>query len=267
MRRQFGVLALALSMAGAAVQPGAAQPKLSGPAAAGYTQLFMSPCGEPYRGKPGDAYPAALWFKQADLNHDGIIDLKEFRADHEGFFDALDADGNGVLDGPELAFYERQVAPDVFTPERIGQADRPGLMLAVDDGREPWRDGAGLILVQQWLPGLQQGPEGGHPGEIKGYNPDAAGAAKGPSGDLGARRRQPKELLAAAPFGLLAEPEPVRAADTDLDGRVTKAEFLAAADRRFKTLDKRHDGRLTLDELPMTAWQAAAEKGRGKSRG
>jgi hypothetical protein len=260
MRRQLGVLALGLGLAGVAVAPGVAQ-QLRGPAAAGFTQLFISPCGEPYRGKPGDPYPAALWFKQADLNHDGVIDLKEFRADHEGFFDALDADGNGVLDGPELAFYERQVAPDVFTPERIGRADRPGLALAADNG------GAKLILVQQWLPGLVQGPEGGHPGEAKGYNPDAAGSAKGPTGDLGASRRQPKELLAAAPFGLLAEPEPVRAADTDLDGRVTKAEFLAAADRRFKVLDKHKDGKLTLDELPMTAWQAAAEKGRGKNRG
>lgn len=263
MRAQLGVLALAVGLAAAAAHPGGAQPKLSGPAAAGYTQLFMSPCGEPYRGKPGDAYPAALWFKQADLNHDEVIDLKEFRADHAGFFDALDADSNGVLDGPEVAFYERQVAPDVFTPERIGQADRPGLALARDDRR----DGAQLIRVQQWLPGLAQGPEGGHPGEAKGYNPEVNGAARGPTGDLGASRRQPKELLAAAPFGLLAEPEPVRAADTDLDGRVTKAEFLAAADRRFKALDKRHDGKLTLDELPMTAWQAAAEKGRGKIRG
>jgi hypothetical protein len=262
MRRQLGVLALALGMAGAAVQPGAAQPKLSGPAAAGFTQLFMSPCGEPYRGKPGDPYPAALWFKMADLNHDGVIDLQEFRADHAGFFDALDADGNGVLDGPEVAFYERQVAPDVFTPERLSQLSHPELALTSLDGR----DGARLIRVQQWLPGLQQGPDGGHPGEEKGYNPDAAGSAKGPASDLGASRRQPKQLLAAAPFGLLAEVEPVRAADTNLDGRVTKAEFLAAADRRFKALDKRHDGRLTLDELPMTAWQAAMEKGR-KNRG
>lgn len=268
MRRQLGLLALAVGMAGATLQPGATQPKLSSPAAAGFTQLFISPCGEPYRGRPGEPYPAALWFKQADLNHDGVIDLKEFRADHEGFFDALDADGNGVLDGPELAFYERQVLPDVFTPERIGRADRPGRALALDDGRADSRDGeARLIKVQQWLPGLQQGPEGGHPGEAKGYNPDANGSARGLPGDLGASRPKPRELLAAAPYGLLAEAEPVRAADTDLDGRVTKAEFLAAADRRFKALDKRHDGKLTLDELPMTAWQAAAEKGRGKNRG
>jgi hypothetical protein len=61
---------------------------------------------------------------------------------------------------------------------------------------------------------------------------------------------------------LLAEAEPVRAADTNLDGRVSKAEFLAAADRRFKILDKLKDGKLTLEELPMTVSQAAQAKRR-----
>ena len=50
------------------------------------------------------------------------------------------------------------------------------------------------------------------------------------------------------------------AADTDLDGRITKAEFMAAAERRFKLLDKRGDGKLTLDELPMTPSQAELAK-------
>jgi hypothetical protein len=52
----------------------------------------------------------------------------------------------------------------------------------------------------------------------------------------------------------------VTAADANFDGRITKAEFLAAADRRFKRLDKRGDGKLTLDELPKTVAQAEAEQ-------
>ena len=119
MRRQLRTVVLALALvAGAA----SAQPARS-PAAAGFTQLFISPCGEPYRGRPGDPYPVVLWFKQADLNHDGVVDRAEFRADHAGFFDALDADGNGVLEGPELAFYERQVVPDVLGPDRVSVAE------------------------------------------------------------------------------------------------------------------------------------------------
>ena len=60
----------------------------------------------------------------ADLNHDGVIDRAEFRADHAGFFDALDANGDGVLDGPEVAFYESHVVPDVLGPSRTGPAHR-----------------------------------------------------------------------------------------------------------------------------------------------
>lgn len=256
MRKELGLLTLALGLAGVAASALHAQP-LRGPLAAGFTQLFISPCGEPYRGKPGDPYPAALWFKQADLNHDGVVDLTEFRADHAGFFEALDADDSGVLEGPELQFYETKVAPDVFAPETLSlRADPPAL---------PGRDGARLYLAQQWLPGLTKPAEGTHPGEEKGYNPDAAGSAKGPLADLSAGRSAPQRrgLVAAAAYGLLAEAEPVRAADNNLDGKVSKVEFLAAADRRFKRLDKRGDGSLTLDELPPTAAQLVlARRGR-----
>ncbi len=244
MRRGFGALALAVGLGCLAAHPGAAQPAAArGPAAAGFTQLFISPCGEPYRGRPGEPYPVALWFKQADLNHDGVIDLAEFRADHAGFFDALDADGNGYLDGPEVAFYESRVVPDVLGPDRISQ-----LML-------PERDGAKLYLAQLGFP--TQTPAGGHPNESTSHGYTAPNGPKGPIDGLDSRRPARRELVGAAAYGLLAEPEPVRAADTDLNGRITKAEFLAAADRRFKLLDKRHDGKLTLDELPVTASQAA----------
>lgn len=254
MRRRPSVLTvtlgLAFGLAGAAVQPGLAQTGgVRGPAAAGFTQLFISPCGEPYRGRPGEPYPVALWFKQADANHDGVVDRAEFRADHAGFFDALDGDGNGVLDGPELAFYEQRVVPDILGPDSIA--------LAAPRTVRAGRMGAKLFLAQ-----LSQTPEGGHPGDSSAHGYQAPGGAKGPPEELGARRRAPRELVGAAAYGLLVEPEPVRAADTDLDGRVTKAEFLAAADRRFKLLDKRKDGKLTLDELPLTVSQAQLAKGK-----
>jgi len=250
MRRALELATLVLGLSALAAQPGAAQGPTRGPAfAAGYTQLFISPCGEPYRAKPGEPYPVALWFKQADLNHDGVIDLQEFRADHAGFFDALDADGNGYLDGPEVGFYEARVVPDVLGPDSVSLASPP-----------PWRGGAALIRAQ--LGGLGQPAEGSHPNEPRGYT--GAGGAKGPVNELDARRPVRKTFVGAAAYGLLAEPEPVRAADANIDGHVTKAEFLAAADRRFKLLDKKQDGKLTLDELPMTAAQAAADRGRRK---
>jgi hypothetical protein len=236
MRWWLGALGVLSALAGAA----AAQ-TVSGGAhlVGGFTQLFISPCGEPYRGRTADPYPVALWFKQADLNHDGVIDKAEFRADHAGFFDALDADGNGVLDGTEVGFYEHKVAPDVFG----APTPRFGALTS------PWRDGAQLILVQGT--GMPPGGQGPTPGQE---------GAHGPLPGLNAQRPKPAEPLeGAAAYGLLREPEPVSAADTDLDGRVTKAEFLAAADRRFKRLDKNGDGKLTPDELPMTASQSEAE--------
>src|SRR4051794_27014521 len=101
MRPWLVLLPLAAFLAG----PAAAQ-KVQSPQAAGFTQLFISPCGEPYRGRDADPYPVVLWFRQADANHDGAIDKAEFRADHAGFFDALDSDGSGYLDGTEVSFYE-----------------------------------------------------------------------------------------------------------------------------------------------------------------
>ncbi len=227
MRRWILVLSASALAAGAA---------LAQPAKPIFTQLFISPCGEPYRGGPGDPYPVSLWFKQADLNKDGAIDKTEFRADHMGFFDALDSDGNGVLDNIEISFYENKVVPDVLHNERFGALS----------------GGAGLILVQ-----LQGGPHAEDAGPNMGPH--------GPAPDLGAsRRRGGIPLEGAAAFNFLREPEPILAADADINGRVSKAEFLAAADRRFKRLDRNADDRLTPEELPLTASQADAGGGGGK---
>lgn len=53
----------------------------------------------------------------------------------------------------------------------------------------------------------------------------------------------------AARYSLLNEPEPVLAADADVSGKVTRAEWLQATERRFAKLDRDKTGRLTLPEL------------------
>jgi hypothetical protein len=247
--RRLKVLTTAVILAGtlsvATAERGVAQPPIPGRAhlVGGFSQLFISPCGEPYRGRPGDAYPVVLWFRQADLNHDGVIDKTEFRADHAGFFDALDPDRRGYLDGADVAYYEHRVAPDLFGPERIS------LLLPPDAG--PDHMGAKLIRVQGRLSGALGNPNNPQDQPMSGIE-----GAQGPASGLGARRKTPKDLVGAQAYTLLIEAEPLSSADTNLDGRITKAEFMAAADRRFALLDKRHDGRLTLDELPMTVTQA-----------
>ena len=56
--------------------------------------------------------------------------------------------------------------------------------------------------------------------------------------------------LGAGRYGYLAAPEPVAAADTNLDRGVTRAEFAQAAKVRFKALDRNGDGAITRAELP-----------------
>jgi Ca2+-binding EF-hand superfamily protein len=57
------------------------------------------------------------------------------------------------------------------------------------------------------------------------------------------------EATGAGGLGLLSIPEPVAAADTNLNRGVSSLEFEQAAAARFQRLDTNHDGKLTLDEL------------------
>jgi hypothetical protein len=82
------------------------------------------------------------------------------------------------------------------------------------------------------------------------------GRRRGKGGDGGAT----EALMGGAGFyELISEPEPVASADTNLTGKVTLADFLAAADRRFDRLDAKGLGYLTLADLPKTPVQRAAE--------
>jgi hypothetical protein len=59
----------------------------------------------------------------------------------------------------------------------------------------------------------------------------------------------PRGLQGAARYTLLNIPQPVAAADTDLDRAITIAEFQRAAAHRFRLLDRNGDQRLGLAEL------------------
>lgn len=84
----------------------------------------------------------------------------------------------------------------------------------------------------------------------------------GPAG--GGRRSDGDSLVGsevmggASAYQLIAEPEPVAAADANLTGRISLADFLAAADRRFNRLDSKGLGYLTLADLPKTPVQQVA---------
>jgi hypothetical protein len=57
-------------------------------------------------------------------------------------------------------------------------------------------------------------------------------------------------LAGAAPYSLLNDPQPIRSADFNLDGRVTLIEYQRKAREVFVRLDRSRDGVLTRTELP-----------------
>lgn len=187
--------------------------------------LFISPCGQPFRAPKGAPYPVADWFKQADKNSDGKLDHAEFMADTEAFFKILDLRKDGVLDDYDIAVYEHRMVPEILGLQTSfnGFAPKPRI----------W-------LVQQ--PSMGQGD-----GDDEGPKPPK---------DLD------ESKVGAAPFSFFNSPEPVTAADTQFRGVVTKADFMALGERRFTALDKTNAGFLTLATLPKTEVQLALEGSR-----
>lgn len=178
-------------------------------------RLFISPSGEPFR--QGDG--AAAWFAQADADHDGALTPQEFRNDALRFFKILDQNADGAIDGFETARYENELAPEIN--RTAADPDRP------PPGAE----------------GERRGPGGPPPGE-------GPGGRRGGGEKRGGPRDAKMMRDGAARFSYLDIPEPIRAADLNLDWRVTEAEWLKAADKRFGLLDPKGLGRLTPDALP-----------------
>jgi len=71
--------------------------------------------------------------------------------------------------------------------------------------------------------------------------------------------RYQKQIVGASQYGLIDEPQPIRAADANLDFRVKADEWINASNQRFTILDRNEDDFLTLDELPKTPAQIAGE--------
>lgn len=197
-----------------------------------FGRLFISPMGEPFRG--GDA-PEKNWFAGADRDHDGRISRTEFTADAMRFFASLDLNHNGQIDPAEIDHYEQVIVPEIGGGRDIG------------DGGFP---------ASRPRPGGRPGGE--HHGGMGGGRRGGGGAG-GPGGE--GRSPQSGEPEGGSPayvfrasgagrFGYLATPEPVSAADADLDRIVTAHEFVAAASRRFEILDQNGDGLIEPRELP-----------------
>jgi len=200
--------------------------------------IFLSPAGQPFHAGAGQPYPVAQWFAQTDTNHDGRITREEFRADFEAFFNTLDVNQDGVIDSFELDDYEQKVAPEILSVLERPQVEAPSASPSAPSGDGPIE-----------VPGAGRRRRGGAEGGADGQG------GQGRAGNSTTRL----SVLGAAAYSLFPEPEPVASADTDFDGKITRSEFLAAADRRFDQLDAKKLGYLSLDNLPRTPDQIAIE--------
>lgn len=191
----------------------------------GRGQLFISPMGEPFRASLRSGAAQDLWFTGADADGDGRITLAEFQRDAARFFAVLDRGKDGEIDPDDFAYYENVLVPEI----RVGSG-----------GRGPASEGGGRR-------GGERGRGGGGPG-----GGGAAGQAMqfGSGDGNGKKSAIVHERIGAARFGFFNLPEPVIAADVNLNRGVDRGEFAKAATTRFAALDRNHDGALTRGELP-----------------
>ena len=173
---------------------------------------FISPMGEPFRPPSSGEAPIARWFVRADQNHDGVLTADEMQADADRFFARLDSDRDGQIDPHEVTAYEHEIAPDVQVNSQWKRRRGEAAPKPEFDRNRP-----------AWDSTRQREDR------YDGYRADG--------------------LQGAARYGLLNIPQPVASADADLNRLITLAEFRQAASYRFKLLDGRGQGRITLPEL------------------
>jgi hypothetical protein len=222
---------------------------------AGPPGLFVSPFGELFFSDPGAPWPSADWLAAADADGDARLTFEEFAADGRRVFAELDIDRDARIGPAELAAYEQDL-----------QAANARLPMGGPGGRGPGGPPPGFppsFLAGSGEQQMPPGGGGGMPGGGMRGGPPGAGMMRPP------RVRAPTGPFAYGPIaaaGFFNYPQPVKAADRDVNQFVTAQEWAEATERWFLMLDADRDGALTLATLPKTPLQDLVE-GRAPPRG
>jgi Ca2+-binding EF-hand superfamily protein len=150
--------------------------------------------------------------------------------------------------------------------EREFTADFLRFFASLDLDHDGQIDGGELERYETATPELRTGGFGGVLG------------GSGSSGDDGGESRPARRVgsymgandpQGAGRFDLLRIPEPVASMDTDLKGRISRAQAEDAAAYRFSLLDVQHHGYLLLSDLPQTFAQQhhSVDGGHGHGKG
>jgi Ca2+-binding EF-hand superfamily protein len=226
---------------------------------------FISPMGEPFITPTPGQDTLSTWFAQADSNHDGNLSAIEMQQDAARFFTLLDLNHDGEIDPDEMTNYETVIAPQVHTGAAMMRARQEAPSGDDGGGGGDGDEGGGRGGGGEGGGG-GGGGGGGHRGGGGGGG-GHRGGGEGGGGGGGFTTAGPTGPEGAARFGLLNIPEPVAAADTNLNRGVSTDEFRQAAISRFQLLDTNHDGRLTVAELEALRPSGPPPGARGHGRG
>ncbi|MGU3316034.1 hypothetical protein ACLBWH_10835 [Sphingomonas sp. M6A6_1c] len=166
--------------------------------------------------------------------------------------------GDDAAPDPERAWFDAADANKDGAITRVEfQADASRFFATLDRKHDGEIDPDDIDYYESTIaPEVRSGSGG--PGVIASGS-DSDGGGKAPAYDAG--------KLGAARFSYFQLPEPVTAADRNFNRGVDAREFADAADKRFASLDKNHDGKLSWDELPHVTGRAAAmSRGGGGGR-
>lgn len=229
--------------------------------------------------------------EKMDTNGDGRISLDEYLASATARFKGIDTKHTGNIDAaemaksPEVAARVVRRAASVVTrldkagngyitkeeflaaaTRRFARLDKDGNgKLTIDElgmgrhGHGPRQSDKGAQFAQKRLDKLDTN----HDGVVTQAEYLAAATAMYSQFDAQGNGKVTAREIAASPQAqervARATERRVKHLDTNADGAVSQAEYLAAAQKRFSRLDKNGDGFVDSDELPAHRWAHGAK--------